>query len=273
MRATTLPDAERLAGHAGGDDVGVVAAAAGREGLGVGDAGLHQGVAVEADPDDGAAAEVRVRACGTPRGPCRRQRPNGPACPWSAPGRNRLGRSRGSRCARPERYTRPMGLRTVRSIHPRGNLLRRVQAGAVRPRAAHQPAGRDAAAQAHRAAGLRLRRAVVQRLRHAGDPAGAVAGRVRAVPVRARGWRPRSSSSSWSWSLSYRQNVHAYPSGGGDYEVVSTNLGPTLGGLRRQRADGRLRAHGGGVDLLGRGQRRLGDPLDGPAQRARSRSG
>ncbi|GJO20612.1 DNA-binding protein [Mycobacterium marinum] len=28
---------------------------------------------------------------------------------------------------------------------------------------------------------------------------------------------------------SYRQNVHAYPSGGGDYEVVSTNLGPTAG--------------------------------------------
>ena len=29
--------------------------------------------------------------------------------------------------------------------------------------------------------------------------------------------------------LSYRQNVHAYPSGGGDYEVVTTNLGPTAG--------------------------------------------
>ncbi len=28
---------------------------------------------------------------------------------------------------------------------------------------------------------------------------------------------------------SYRQNVHAYPSGGGDYEVVSTNLGGTAG--------------------------------------------
>ncbi len=28
---------------------------------------------------------------------------------------------------------------------------------------------------------------------------------------------------------SYRQNVHAYPSGGGDYEVVSTNLGSTAG--------------------------------------------
>lgn len=26
---------------------------------------------------------------------------------------------------------------------------------------------------------------------------------------------------------SYRQNVHAYPSGGGDYEVASTNLGAT----------------------------------------------
>ncbi|MBN9610928.1 MAG: APC family permease [Actinobacteria bacterium] len=28
---------------------------------------------------------------------------------------------------------------------------------------------------------------------------------------------------------SYRQNVHAYPSGGGDYEVASTNLGPNFG--------------------------------------------
>jgi amino acid transporter len=28
---------------------------------------------------------------------------------------------------------------------------------------------------------------------------------------------------------SYRQNVHAYPSGGGDYEVVSVNLGPQWG--------------------------------------------
>lgn len=28
---------------------------------------------------------------------------------------------------------------------------------------------------------------------------------------------------------SYRQNVHAYPSGGGDYEVATTNLGPKAG--------------------------------------------
>ena len=30
---------------------------------------------------------------------------------------------------------------------------------------------------------------------------------------------------------SYRQNVHAYPSGGGDYEVVTTNIGPRAGVL------------------------------------------
>src|SRR5690348_13643326 len=28
---------------------------------------------------------------------------------------------------------------------------------------------------------------------------------------------------------SYRQNVHAYPSGGGDFEVATENLGPTAG--------------------------------------------
>ena len=28
---------------------------------------------------------------------------------------------------------------------------------------------------------------------------------------------------------SYRQNVHAYPSGGGDYEVATVNLGMTAG--------------------------------------------
>ena len=29
--------------------------------------------------------------------------------------------------------------------------------------------------------------------------------------------------------MSYRQNVHAYPSGGGDYEVATENLGPKAG--------------------------------------------
>ena len=29
--------------------------------------------------------------------------------------------------------------------------------------------------------------------------------------------------------MSYRQNVHAYPSGGGDYEVATVNLGGRAG--------------------------------------------
>lgn len=51
-----------------------------------------------------------------------------------------------------------------------------------------------------------------------------------------------ASSYVWSWKVglavavvmlaviaSYRQTVHAYPSGGGDYEVAKVNLGPTAG--------------------------------------------
>ena len=49
---------------------------------------------------------------------------------------------------------------------------------------------------------------------------------------------------------SYRQNVHAYPSGGGDYEVATVNLGPKFGVGRGQRAAGRLRADRRGVGLL-----------------------
>ena len=50
------------------------------------------------------------------------------------------------------------------------------------------------------------------------------------------------SAYAWSWKIaicvavvmltviaSYRQNVHAYPSGGGDYEVATVNLGKTFG--------------------------------------------
>jgi amino acid transporter len=51
-----------------------------------------------------------------------------------------------------------------------------------------------------------------------------------------------ASTYVWSWKIgiavalvmltvvaSYRQNVHAYPSGGGDYEVATVNLGQTAG--------------------------------------------
>ena len=40
---------------------------------------------------------------------------------------------------------------------------------------------------------------------------------------------------AWS-SSSYRQNVHAYPSGGGDYEVATTNLGSSAGDASRRAA-------------------------------------
>ena len=53
---------------------------------------------------------------------------------------------------------------------------------------------------------------------------------------------PGSRPTRYSWKVglavvvvmlavvaSYRQNVHAYPSGGGDYEVATINLGPHAG--------------------------------------------
>src|SRR6478609_9002889 len=54
---------------------------------------------------------------------------------------------------------------------------RRVEAGAARPQAAQLAAGGDPAAQAHRPAGVRERRAVVRGLRPGRDPHHAVAGR------------------------------------------------------------------------------------------------
>ena len=56
---------------------------------------------------------------------------------------------------------------------------------------------------------------------------------------------------------SYRQNVHAYPSGGGDYEVATVNLGSNGGPDRGQRAAGRLRADRGGLDLLRGAERQV----------------
>ena len=82
-----------------------------------------------------------------------------------------------------------------------------------------------------------------------------------------------ASAYVWSWKIgiavalvmtavvaSYRQTVHAYPSGGGDYEVATVNLGRNAGIDGGQRAARRLRAHGRGVDLVGRAVRRRGDP-------------
>ena len=60
--------------------------------------------------------------------------------------------------------------------------------------------------------------------------------------------------------LSYRQVVRAYPSGGGSYEVASTNLGRSAGLVVAARAAGRLRDDRGGVGRLRRRQHHLGGP-------------
>ena len=59
---------------------------------------------------------------------------------------------------------------------------------------------------------------------------------------------------------SYRQNVHAYPSGGGDYEVATVNLGPNAGLTVGSRPARGLRADRGGVDLLRSGERQVDLP-------------
>ena len=54
-------------------------------------------------------------------------------------------------------------------------------------------------------------------------------------------------------TASYRQTLYAYPNGGGSYIVSRENLGTGASLVAAGVADGRLHAHGGGVD---RGRRR-----------------
>ena len=70
---------------------------------------------------------------------------------------------------------------------------------------------------------------------------------------------------------SYRQNVQAYQSGGGDYEVATVNIGATCRTGRRERAAGRLRADRRRVDLVGRAVRRVSCPRCCKATRCWSR--
>ena len=121
-----------------------------------------------------------------------------------------------------------MRARVWSSLAGRG-CRRCLQADPAGSQAAQLPAGGDAAAQADRAA--------------------------RSSPAtRSRRWPTRpdevfimlslagASAYVWSWKIgiavamvmiavvaSYRQTVHAYPSGGGDYEVATVNLGATAG--------------------------------------------
>ena len=151
------------------------------------------------DPDAAAAHDHDVHAATTltRHGPCRRRGASAHAC-RSTP------QLRGCR----------------RDVSKRILLGRELRSDAAR---------RHPAAQAHRAAGLRQRRAVVGRLRPRRDLHHALGRRAR-----------RRTCSRWKIALavalvmltvvaSYRQNVHAYPCGGGDYEVATVNLGPNAG--------------------------------------------
>ena len=65
---------------------------------------------------------------------------------------------------------------------------------------------------------------------------------------------------------SYRQNVHAYPSGGGDYEVATVNLGPRFGlGVASALLVDYVLTVAVSVSA-GRGQPRLGRAVRGRAQ-------
>ena len=82
-----------------------------------------------------------------------------------------------------------------------------------------------------------------------------------------------ASSYVWSWKIglavavvmltviaSYRQTVHAYPSGGGDYEVAVGQPRSQRRPDGRQRAARRLRPDRRGLDLVGVAVRRRRDP-------------
>lgn len=66
--------------------------------------------------------------------------------------------------------------------------------------------------------------------------------------------------------LSYRQTVHAYPSGGGDYGWRPSTWARTAG--RGQRAARGLRAHRRGLGVVGRDERQGDVPLPGRARGA-----
>ena len=96
---------------------------------------------------------------------------------------------------------------------------------ADRPAAAHRRRAAPDHRQVDRAGGLRLRRPVLDGLRHAGNPGHPGAGRHR---------RPSAMRFPISLAIvgllaivtiSYEQTIHAYPGGGGAYIVARDNLG------------------------------------------------
>ena len=127
-----------------------------------------------------------------------------------------------------------------------------------RPALSQRPAEPHATAQADRVAGVCLRCVVVGGLCPRRDLPDAL-GRAALAAYSLTPWIGLAVAAVMLVVVaSYRQNVHAYPSGGGDYEVVTTNLGDTAGLVGGQRADGGLRSHRCGFDGVGDVEHRLG---------------
>ena len=102
---------------------------------------------------------------------------------------------------------------------------------------------------------------------HPGDPAGAFSGRRRAVHPHP--WIALAVALVMVVVVaSYRQNVHACPSGGGDYEVATENLGPNAGVAVASALRG-LRAYRLGIHCRSGGQCVVDRADHGPPCRAR----
>ncbi|CAA9294613.1 MAG: Uncharacterized amino acid permease, GabP family, partial [uncultured Friedmanniella sp.] len=138
-----------------------------------------------------------------------------------------------------------------------GHPVRHQQAAAGRAEAPQQPDGRDPAAQADRPARLRLRRAVLGRLRARRDPADAVAGRSGRLRVLLEGrHRGRGGDAGGRRLLPAeraRLPLRRRRLRGGHGEPRAQRR--PHGG---QRADGRLRPHRRGLDLLRGAERQVG---------------
>ena len=204
-------DAERLPGHPGGDDVGVVAAADRREGAGPLDAGPVSVSRSKPMPVTGRRAKSapsRRNAAGfwsmiATECPARSRlrarleptRPQPMTTMCTVSGRYRaIGPPRSARRP-PAGYPAAPGRTLVRVAADEGR-----QAPGDRAAGQQRPARRDRAVQADRAADLRQRRAVLGDVRDAGDPAGAHRRPAPHTCSWRRGWRGASCCCSRSSS-------------------------------------------------------------------------
>ena len=188
----------------------------------------------------------------------------------AATGDGRRARRRPAELAAPDRRPR-------RRAAPRSAAdarVERLKDKLLGPALPNEALAHERLGQPDRAGRVLLRRAVVDGVRHRGDPADAARRRASACSPSATSCR---SPSPWSCVLailmfSYRQTIKAYPSAGGAYIVTKDNLGLLPGPGRRRRAAHRLHPHRGRVGVGRHRRALLGRPRHVPlagADRAR----